>query len=237
MEIPIAQTIPLKGIRGSLAKQFVQAYSTIPQVTLMSEIDMTELLKLRNSLLPEIEKGEGIRITHTHLLLKALAQALKGHPILNSNVVDDEIRIFTQVNIGLVVVTEEDIILAPVIHEVDKKSVVTVAKRASELAERVRKGTFSKEDFYGGTFTLSNIGMFGAQGSVTPLIVLPQSAILLVGTVEKKPVVRNEEIVIRSMMSCSLTFDHRVMTAVPPTRFLHTLADILENPHKIELGI
>lgn len=237
MEIPIARIIPLKGIRRSLANEFVRAYSTVPQVSLMSEIDVTELVKLYNSFVAEIQRKEGIRITYTHLMLKALAQALRQHPIVNSNLVDNEIRIFSQINIGMVVVTDDDLILAPVIHEVDKKSILAVVRCANDLAGRIRKGTFTKEDFEGGTFTLSAIGMFGGSGLATPLIVLPQTAILLAGAIQEKPVVMHGEIVIRSIMSASITFDHRAMTGVSAAKFMQTFADILGSPNKLELGI
>ncbi len=236
MEIPVAQTIPLKGLRRVLADVFTQGYS-VPQVTKMGEIDATELIKLRSSLVDRIEREAGIRITYTHLLLKALAQALKEYPYANSNLVDDEIRILTQVNISLVVVTEDDLNLGPVIREVDKKSIITVAQCAKELAERVRKGKFTKEDFLGGTCTLSNLGMFGQKTWATVLLTPPQTSAVLVGAWQDKPVVRGGEIVIRPIMPVSLTYDHRAMTGSAAGEFLLTFTDIVEHADKLELGI
>ena len=237
METLNMNTLPLKGLRGSISRLFVKVWSEVPQVTIMSEADVTEFQKLKGSVISAAGNPTNVRITYTHILMKAIAMALKEHPVVNSVVIDDEVRIMPDVNICLVVLREDDINLGPVIHNVDTRPVTAIAVETNEKVARARDGTFSKEDFAGGTFALSNIGMFGVSGMVTPLIIQPMSAILLTGPIEKKPVVRNDEVVIRSMMSCSLTFDHRAMTAAPPSRFLQTLAGILENPAEIDLGL
>lgn len=237
METPNINTIPLKGLRGAISRLFVKVWSEVPQVTIMSEADVTEFQKLRDSVISAAGNSANVRITYTHILMKAIARALKEHPVVNSVVIDDEVRIMPDVNICLVVLREDDINLGPVIHNVDTRPVTTIAVETNEKVARARDSSFSKEDFAGGTFALSNIGMFGVSGMVTPLIIQPMSAILLTGPIEKKPIVRNDEVVIRSMMSCSLTFDHRAMTAAPPSRFLQTLAGILENPTEIDLGL
>jgi len=244
MEVPVVESIPLRGLREVTTRGNVEALN-IPQLTSSSEIDMAEFVKFRRSLVPEIEKKYGIHVTYTHFFLKAAAQTLVEYPILNSRLVNDEIRVYGQINIGLVTsLPPEDIMVAPVVRDVDKHSIVEVAREANKLVKKVRTydertGRYGlrREDGEGITFCLSNMGMFGDKGLSKLLLTPEYNAILLTGVIEERPVVRNGKIIAKPMMNVTMTINHRVRNAVTLTRFLQSFAEILENPQELELGI
>jgi len=235
-ENSVAEVIPLKGWRKALAERMLQSHLTYAEVTQMREVDATELVNLRQSLLAPLQEKHGFRLSYTHLLIKAAAQALRQHPIVNSSLVGEEIRIFGDINVAMAVALEDGGLLAPVIRQADRKSIAEIAQEAIKLAEQVRKRRFTLDILEGGTFTITNAGMYGTD-YVTPLINSPQSAALGIGRLVPKPVVRDNQIVIRTMMGLSLTYDHRVLTGATAAQFCQTLEDIIENPQKLELGI
>lgn len=235
-EIPVAQVIPLIGWRKVLAERMLASHLGYAEVTQMREVDATELVKLRESIVGHLEEKYGFRVSFTHLLIKAVAQALRQHPIINSSLVNDEIRIFSDINIAMAVALDDGGLLAPVIRQVDQKSIVEVAQEAIKLANQVRTRRFRLDILYGGTFNVTNAGMYGTD-FVTPLINAPQSAALGVGRLVPKPVVRNNQIVIRTMMGLSLTYDHRVLTGAIAAQFFQTLQNTIENPAQIDLRI
>lgn len=235
-ENPVAEVIPLKGWRKVLAERMLSSHLTYAEVTQMRDIDATELADLRQSLLSCLEEKYGIRLSYTHLLIKIAAQALRQHPIVNSSLVDEEIRIFADINIAMAVALDDGGLLAPVIRQADQKSIAEVAQEAIKLTEQVRSRRFNLDCLKGGTFTVTNAGMYGTD-FVTPLINAPQSAALGIGRLVPKPVVRDDQIVIRTMMGLSLTYDHRVLTGATAAQFFQTLQDIIENPKQMELGV
>jgi pyruvate dehydrogenase E2 component (dihydrolipoamide acetyltransferase) len=235
-ENPVAEVIPLKGWRKVLAERMLSSHLTYAGVTQMREVDATELVNLRQSLLSRLEEKYGIRLSYTHLLIKMAAQALRQHPIVNSSLVDEEIRIFTDINIALAVALDNGGLLTPVIRRADRKSIIEVTLEAIKLTEQIRARRFNLDCLKGGTFTVTNAGMYGTD-FVTPLINAPQNAALGVGRLLPKPVVRDNQIVIRTMMGLSLTYDHRVLTGAIAAQFFQTLQDIIENPKQMKLGI
>jgi len=235
-ENPVVEVIPLKGWRKVLAERMLSSHLTYAEVTQMREVDATELVNLRQSLRSHLEEQYGFRLSYTHLLIKAAAQALRKHPIVNSSLVDEEIRILSDINIAMAVALDNGGLLAPVIRQVDRKSIVEVAQEAIKLTEQIRTKRFNLDILQGGTFTVTNAGMYGTD-FVTPLINAPQSAALGVGRLVPKPVVRDNQIVIRTMMGLSLTYDHRVLTGATAAQFFQTLEDIIENPKQLDLGI
>lgn len=244
-EIRILKSIPLKGLRGAYATEVLGSLQ-IPMIWHISEVDMTEMIKLRESLVPEIEKKYGVHVNYTHFFLKVAAQALKEHPILNSVLLDEEIRVFEQVNIGLLLsLPPEDLIVAPVIRDVGKRSIVEIAQESNEIVKRLKtydkktgRYDIHKGDFIGATFNFSSLGMFGVKGLTFALLVSKQpSAILLTGGIEKKPVVRNDEITVRPIMTMTITVNHQVINGVTMVKFVQACRDIMENPQKLELGI
>ena len=235
-EQPGVEIIPLKGWRKILAERMLDSHLKNAEVTQMREVDVTGLADLRQSINGRIEKEFGFRVSYTHLLMKATAQAIRQHPMINSSLIDEEIRIHNDINIGMAVALDSGGLLTPVIRQTDQKSIVDVGREAMEFAQQVRTRRFSLDILQGGTFTVTNAGMYGTD-FVTPLINMPQSAALGVGRLVQKPVVRDNQIVIRTMMGLSLTYDHRVLSGAPAAQFFQTLQDIIENPAQLELGI
>ena len=235
-ENPITKVIPLRGWRKVLAERMISSHLTYAEVTQMREVDATELVNVRQSLLSQLEEKYGFRLSYTHLLIKAVAQALRQHPMVNASLVDEEIRILNDINIAMAVSLDDGGLLAPVIHQADKKSIVEVAQEAVELTEHIRSRRLNLDCLKGGTFTLTNAGMYGTD-FVTPLINAPQSAALGVGRLVQKPVVLDNQIVIRTMMGLSLTYDHRILTGAVAAQFFQTLKDIIEHPEKVELKL
>lgn len=224
----IKEVIPMTGMRKTIAERLSQSYTTAVHVTITTEVDMTETIAFRESYLPEVEKAANVRLSYTHILIKAVAEALKRHPIMNSMIEGDQIKIFDDVNMGVAVALEEGLIV-PVIRRADEKSLIEIASETEKLVEKARKGELTPDDVTGGTFTITNLGMLGVD-TFTPIINPPESAILGIGRIVRKPVIgEGGETVIRPMMSLSLSFDHRVIDGAVAAKFLQTLTSILQN--------
>ncbi len=237
--IPLREVIPLKGMRKMAAEHLAKSHAQVAAVTNLGEVDVTELADLRERLAAEPARTGGVRLTYTPLLVKVLAQALTRHPVLNAALAEDkpEIRVYAEVNVGVAVALPDGNLIVPVVHQADRKSLAGVVARVEEMTERARRGALVPDDVRRGTFTLSNAGMVRGVGWATPIVHLPQAAILATGRVEPKPVVRGGAIVVRSILPISLTYDHRIVNGVPAGEFLETLIDLLEHPEKLELGI
>ncbi|MGB6837567.1 MAG: dihydrolipoamide acetyltransferase family protein [Dehalococcoidia bacterium] len=229
----VKTTIPLRGIRGAIAEHMQRSLSLSAQLTQMGEIDMTEVIKLRNALIDQ-EETIGARITYTDILVLAIAKALKDNPIINSSVVGDEIKIWEDINIGVAVALEEGLeggLIVPVVRNADQKSLIEINREIGSLVEKARTRRLMPDDVSGGTFTLTNLGAFGGGwGFGTPIISQPQSAILGTGSISDRPVVRDGQIVVRPIMTYSLTFDHRVIDGAPAAKFAARITQLLENP-------
>ena len=235
-ENPVTEVIPLSGWRKILAERMLNSHLKYAEVTQMREVDVTELVNLRQSFVNRIEEKYGFRVSYTHLLIKLVAHALRKHPIVNSSLVDEEIRILSNINIAMAVALDNGGLLAPVIRQADQKTIIEIAQEATKLTQQVRTRRVNLDDLQGGTFTVTNAGMYGTD-FVTPLINAPQSAALGVGRLVPKPVVRDNQIVIRTIMGLSLTYDHQVLAGATAAQFFQTLEGIIENPTQIELGI
>lgn len=217
------QRIPFVGLRRQIANNLVESLQSMAQVTAMTEADVSGLIELRQSL-----KGT-LKLSYTDILVKIIAMALRRHPVLNATVAGDEILLLNEVNVGVAVAVEGGLIV-PVIRQADTLSLSEIASTTLRLIENVRQGTFSLEDVTGGTFTITNVGMYGLDG-FTPIINPPEVAILGVGRIVERPVVEAGQIVIRPMMNLGLTFDHRVMDGAPAAEFLTTIKEYLANPY------
>ena len=237
--IPVREIIPLKGMRRMAAEHLAKSHAQVAAVTSLGEVDVTEFVALRERLAAEPNRTGGVRLTYTPLLVKTLAQALTGHPLLNATLAEDapEIRVYAEVNIGVAVALPDGNLIVPIVHQADRKTLAEVANRVAEVSQRARRGALSPQDVRRGTFTLSNVGMVRGVGWSTPIVHIPQAAILGAGRIESKPVVRDGTIVIRSILPISLTWDHRIVNGVPVGQFLETLTDLLEHPEKLDLGI
>ncbi len=227
---PLAgSTVPLVGLRRTIADRMVRSQQTVAEVTLTAEADVAEIVKLREQVGAEWEKQYGFKVSYTEVIVKAVAKALREHPTLNSSLVDEGIRLHSDVNIGVAVAIDDGLIV-PVIRNADQRSLLEIARASRDVTERARNGQLSRDDVGGGTFTVSNMGMLGVE-AFTPIINWPECAILGVGRIAERAVVRDGQIVARPTMWLSLTFDHRIVDGAPAGRFLARVRQLLESPY------
>jgi pyruvate dehydrogenase E2 component (dihydrolipoamide acetyltransferase) len=227
----VKEIIKLTGIRKITADRLSFSYRTAVHVTITMAMNMLEMVKLRHKLLPEIEKKVQSRVTYTDMLVKVLAQTLEEYPILNSTLEDEEIKILENINIGIAVDTEIGLVV-PVVREANKKSLTEIALLTRKLIEKAKSGNLALNEATGGSFTITNLGMFGIDQG-TPIINPPEIAILGVGRIAEKPVVIDGRIEIRPMMNVTLSFDHRVIDGALAARFLQNMKQKIEKPYEV----
>jgi len=225
------KSIPFSGMRKSIAENMHSSLQNTAQLTTFTEVDVTEMIRFRDTVREEYKKVETVRISYNDIIILATSRALKHYPIMNSTLVGEEILLHDSVNMGIAVALPEGLIV-PVLRDADKMRLFQIAGGARELARKARAGTLTVDEVTGGTFTISNVSMFQVDG-LTPILKPPETGILGVGRVKEKPAVHNGEIAIRSMMYLNLTFDHQVVDGAPAAEFLQTLARYLENPYLI----
>ncbi|WP_410514723.1 dihydrolipoamide acetyltransferase family protein [Paenibacillus sp. BR2-3] len=218
--------IDVTPIRNTIASRMRQSVTEIPHAWTMIEVDVTNLVILRNKLKDEFKRKEGINLTYLAFLMKAVVSAIKDYPIINSVWAVDKIIVKRDINITLAVGTE-DSVMVPVIKKADQKNVAGLAREIDELALKTREGKLRLEDMQGGTFTVNNTGSFGSILSY-PIINYPQAAILTFESIVKKPVVINDMIAVRSMANICLSLDHRILDGVICGRFLQRVKDNVE---------
>jgi len=227
-EPQIAERIPLRGLRKLIADNVTHSRQTAPHVTLVMEVDMTAVVSMFPALQAEIQKTHGTKVTYTDLLIRAAAVALGDHPLCNAALIDNEIRVYSEKNIGVAVAAESGL-LVPVIRNADSKALGDMSKELKELVNRCREGKQSQTDLTGGTFTITNLGAFGVD-TFDPIIVPPQACILGVGRIAEKVVAVNGQPAVRRMINLCLSFDHRVLDGVPAAQFLQRVQTLLETP-------
>jgi pyruvate dehydrogenase E2 component (dihydrolipoamide acetyltransferase) len=225
---PQTRIVSLSRMREVTKNRLSLSMKNALPVPLTIEADMTEAIKLIGNSRAKMEQEHSVHATTTSVLVKAVARALEVHPILNARFVNEQIEMPEEVNVGVAVALEEGLVV-PVIHTTNKKALAEIAKEILDLAEKARTGTLSTAESSGGTFTVSNLGMFGID-FFAPIINPPESAILGVGRVVKKPIVINDELALRLMMTLTLVFDHRTMDGAVAAKFLQTLKGRLEKP-------
>jgi pyruvate dehydrogenase E2 component (dihydrolipoamide acetyltransferase) len=224
---PAGDVVRLTGLRRSIAERMTQSVQTMAPVTLTTEADATELVRLREGLLSSW-RPHRIRPLDLDLIVKATAVALKEHPRLNATLTGDELRILEEINVG-VAMAVPDGLMVPVIRNTDEKDLLAIATEVRSLNKRARDDALSVDDVTGASFTITSLATYDID-AFTPIIDPPQVAILGVGRIVQKPVVYEGEIAVRSMMALSLTFDHRALDGVPAGEFLRALKVKLENP-------
>jgi pyruvate dehydrogenase E2 component (dihydrolipoamide acetyltransferase) len=223
--------IPYEGMRRAIAANMYNSLHNTAQLSVFTEVDMTEAVRWLDSVRAEYAKDESVRVSLNDIVILATSRALKRFPSMNSNLVDEEILLFEDVNMGVAVALPEGLIV-PVLKRADKKDLLTIGREARILAKKAREGKLDVDEVTGGTFTITNVSMFQVDG-FTPVLKPPETGILGVGRLKKKPAVVNDQIAIRSMMFLSLTFDHQVVDGAPANEFLQTVARYLENPYLI----
>jgi len=224
----VKETLPIKGIQKTIAEKMSLSVRTAAHCSMTMEVDASRMIDLRRKINSELKVEGGV--SYTDILVKALATALKEHPILNSSLEDGQLKIFDDINIGVAVEVEtEDAsgLFVPVIRKADKKTLLEIAYESMRLIEQVRISKASREDLTGGTFTVTNLGMYGIDTFV-PIINPPESAILGVGTITEKSVVIDGKVEVKPLMQLTLSFDHRVVNGAPAARFMQRLKQILE---------
>lgn len=218
--------IDITPVRNTIATRMRQSVSEIPHAWTMIEVDVTNLVLLRNKLKDEFKRNEGFNLTYLAFLLKAVVNAIKDYPIMNSVWAVDKIIVKRDINISLAVGTE-DTVMTPVIQRADQKNIAGLAREIEELATKTRQGKLKLDDMQGGTFTVNNTGSFGSVLSY-PIINYPQAAILTFESIVKRPVVINDMIAVRSMANLCLSLDHRILDGVICGRFLQRVKENLE---------
>jgi len=229
----ISEVIPLSIIRKKIAERMMFSFKNIPQVTLVSEVNMEKIVELYRKLkLNQSFSNQYGNITYTDILIKATSIVLREFPEINSHYKDEKIIRLKQINIGLAIAIKEGLIV-PVIRDCDKKTLKEIMIQRNTLAKKARENKLSPDELERSTFTISNLGNYGVD-LFTPILNPPEIAILGVGRITKKPVVANDEIKIKSMMYLSLTFDHRALDGVPASNFLNNLKQVLEDANKLD---
>jgi pyruvate dehydrogenase E2 component (dihydrolipoamide acetyltransferase) len=225
--VTAGETLPLSRIRKRIADRMTASYQTTPHIYLTVEVDMYEAEQSRKRM---NQLADGTPISLTAYLVRVVAWALKRHPFLNAGFEDDQIMLWDEVNIGIATAIDEGLIV-PVIHNANQKSIREISQRLRYLTEQARAGALTREEIQDGTFTISNLGMYGIQ-NFTAIINPPQSAILAVGGIQRKPVVVDDTdtVQVRPMMMMTLGADHRVIDGAVAAAFLAELAGALETP-------
>lgn len=214
--------------RATVARRLMESYAGKIHVTIHAEIDISKLKQLKEKIGPEIEKKHKVRLSYTGIYIKAVALALKETSLLNGIVENDEVKIIEEINIAVAIQSEKLGLVTPVIKDAGGKSLGEIAVSLREFIEKADKQSITLSDLKNGTFTISNMGMLGPVNYFTPIINPPQIAILGVGSIIEKPVVREGEIGIRSVCGFSLTFDHRAVDGSEGAKFLSKLKEFME---------
>jgi pyruvate dehydrogenase E2 component (dihydrolipoamide acetyltransferase) len=214
--LTVVKKIPLTGTRKLIADRMMSSLNTKAQVTITMEVDVTEIEKLRE------------KLTYDAIVCKAAAVALRNHPDLNSLTVDDEVRVIKEINVGLAVSTDSGLVV-PVIKSADFLGLEEIDSLVHDRVRAARDGSLRIEDVSDGTFTITNLGVYGIDVN-TAIINPPQNAILSFGRIAEKPVVLNSKIEIRSIATFGLSFDHKVIDGAPAAKYLQEVKSLLENP-------
>lgn len=225
----LEERVPLKGMRKAIAKAMVKSAYTAPHVTIFDEVDVTALVAMRKDAKPLAEE-RGVKLTYLPMIVKAVVAGLKKFPELNASIDDEKQEVIYKkyYNIGIATSTEDGL-LVPVVKAADSKSIFQIAGEIGELAKKARDRKATADELKGSTFSITNIGSAGGM-FFTPIINHPEVAILGVGRISEKPIVKNGEIVVGQMLHLSLSFDHRLVDGEPAQRFVNYVKQLLENP-------
>jgi pyruvate dehydrogenase E2 component (dihydrolipoamide acetyltransferase) len=223
-------TVALTRMQQTIARRMAESKATIPDFTLLSDVDMEECVRLRAEL-KRISKDEAP--TYNDMVVKAAALALREHPRANGSYRDGTLALHSRINVG-VAVAAQDALVVPTVFDADAKALGEIARETRSLAARVRDATITPPELGGGTFTVSNLGMYGIK-SFTAIINPPQAAILSVGSVQSRPVVRDHELVARHTMTLTLVCDHRVLYGADAAELLARIRELLQAPAALTL--
>jgi 2-oxoglutarate dehydrogenase E2 component (dihydrolipoamide succinyltransferase) len=229
------QRVPMTRLRQRIAQRLVEAQSTQALLTSFNEVDLTAVQELRARHKDRFEKEHGVKLGFMSFFVKASIEALKKFPVVNASVDGTDILYHEYYDIGVAVSTDRGL-MVPVVRDADAKSFADIEKEVAQYAKKAREGTIGIEDLTGGTFTITNGGVFGSLLS-TPIVNAPQSAILGMHKTQDRPMVVNGQIVVRPMMYLAVTYDHRIIDGREAVQFLVAVKEGLEDPGRMLLGI
>ncbi|HHY70986.1 MAG TPA: 2-oxo acid dehydrogenase subunit E2 [Thermoanaerobacterales bacterium] len=227
-ELTIKDTIPVIGMRKIIAEKMAHSKKVVPHIYLSLEVDMTNTIDLRQKLQAQVQNQYDAKLSYNDILIKVSATALKQNPVINSSFTQEQIILKQNINIGLAVALDDGLIV-PVVKDADKKSLGVIAKETADLIQKAQDKKLLPDDYQGGTFTITNLGMYDIE-KFSAIINQPETAILAVGKITKKPVVIDDKITIRPMMNLTLSCDHRAIDGAAGAKFLQNIKQILEEP-------
>ena len=227
--------VPMSAIRQRIAERLLTSQKSTASLTTFNEIDMSVVMELRTRFKDKFKEKHGLNLGFMAFFVMASIEALKAHPLANSAIDGRDIVFHRDYHIGVAVSTEKGL-MVPVLREADKMSFADIEKAIAGLADKARDGKITVDDLQGGTFTITNGGIFGSMLS-TPILNFPQSAILGMHAIQKRPVVRDDQIVIRPMMYVALTYDHRLIDGRDAVLFLVRVKECIEDPQRLLLEI
>lgn len=231
----VEQRVPMTRIRARIAERLVEAQQGAALLTTFNEVDLHVVDKLRKQYRDVFEKNHNVRLGYMSFFVRAAVEALKRYPLVNASVDGQDIIYHGYYDIGIAVSSPRGLVV-PILRDADKLSFAEVESSIGEFGARAKNNKLSMDDLLGGTFSITNGGVFGSMLS-TPILNPPQSAILGMHGITKKPVVVNDEIVIRPMMYLALTYDHRIIDGREAVLFLRTIKEVLEDPARMLLEI
>jgi 2-oxoglutarate dehydrogenase E2 component (dihydrolipoamide succinyltransferase) len=231
----VERRVPMTRLRARIAERLIAAQSTQALLTTFNEVDLQAVNELRARYKDRFEKQYGVKLGFSSFFVKAVIEALKRFPVINAAVDGNDIVYREFYDIGMAVSTDRGLVV-PVLRDADQLTFAQIEKAVGDFAARARSGTLTMEDLTGGSFSITNGGVFGSLMS-TPIVNAPQSAILGMHKIQERPVVVNGQIVIRPMMYLALTYDHRIIDGKEAVQFLVTIKDVLEDPGRLLIGI
>ncbi|MCH8302580.1 MAG: 2-oxoglutarate dehydrogenase complex dihydrolipoyllysine-residue succinyltransferase [Proteobacteria bacterium] len=229
------QRVPMTRLRARIAERMVQAQHAAAMLTTFNEVDLTKVISLRKRYKESFEQEHGVRLGYMSFFVKATVEALKRFPVVNASVEGNDIIYHDYFDIGIAVSSDRGL-MVPLLRNVDLLSFAQIESDIAELGKKAREGTMSMEDLTGGTFTITNGGIFGSMLS-TPILNPPQSAILGMHAIQQRPMVVDGEIAVRPMMYLALTYDHRIIDGKDAVQFLVSVKNSLEDPGRLLLQV
>jgi 2-oxoglutarate dehydrogenase E2 component (dihydrolipoamide succinyltransferase) len=229
------ERVKMSRLRSRIAERMKEAQNTAAILTSFNEVNLKAVMDIRKRYKDDFQQRHGIKLGFMSFFVKACCEALQKHPVVNASVDGEEIVYHGYQDIGIAVSTDRGLIV-PILRDAHRMSLAEIEQGIAEYAEKARKGTIQLDDLQGGTFTITNGGVFGSLLS-TPLLNMPQSAILGMHTIKERPIAENGEIVIRPMMYIALSYDHRIIDGKDAVQFLVAVKDALEDPARMLLGL
>jgi 2-oxoglutarate dehydrogenase E2 component (dihydrolipoamide succinyltransferase) len=229
------QRVPMSRLRARVAERLVQSQSNAAILTTFNEVNMAPVIELRKKYGERFEKEHGVRLGFMSFFVKAVVHALKKYPVVNASVDGTDVVYHGFFDIGIAVASPRGLVV-PIVRDVDQLSIADIEKKIAEFGTKAKEGKLSIEDLTGGTFSISNGGVFGSMLS-TPIINPPQSAILGVHATKDRPVVENGEIVVRPMNYLALSYDHRIIDGREAVLALVAMKEVLEDPARLLLDL